>query len=186
MPDIPDIPYEYNFDRSQQELGLLGTNLSKQTSPFAGISSAADVRSKFGLGTSAADIYNPLFTRLARGRGGALARASSRAGASATPEASLFAPIEESYAGQEEQLLSEQGKTEEQQREKIADLLYGTLGQQSQFGLQQAQIGANIWGDVGKNELERRKVEAEQRQANVSPWALALGALGGAAMHFIP
>ena len=143
-------------------------------SGFSGINTAGDIRSRYGLGTSTASVYDPLRRNLGASRGSALARASARSGGSATPGSSLFNPIESAFAGQEENLASQQGQSELGQQDFIANLLQSAMGSQDQFNLQkQGLIGSLSQGLMGGS-LAKRQADYSQQDPQFMQYLMQL------------
>lgn len=148
-PDPQDL-WQYAFS---QGAGALG-ELSGLQSKFAGLNTAGDVQSRFGLGKDTSAIYDPLRRNAASMNQQGLARASARSGGSATPGTSLFDPLEMAYGQQQNQLNSQQAGSDIQQQDFIASILQGAMGSQDQFGLQksgmQGSMAQGLMGGVNQ------------------------------------
>lgn len=133
MPRADGMDLMYGFEnQGQQAL----TGLSNLQSSFAGINSADQARSRYGIKDTAAT-FDPLFKSLATNRARRMGGSVMRAGRSASPEMS-FSNVENDYESQLQNLLGNKGQADIQQQQFVANLLQGAQGGQDQFGLNKA------------------------------------------------
>ncbi len=178
-PDLQDMFYG-NIAQEQD----LANRLRGSRSAFSGLNTAGDIRSRFGLGGDTSGIYAPLHRALSRNRGDALARASARAGGSASREGSIFAPIESAYGGAEEQLYGAQGQSDLQQQQLVAQLLQGSMGAQDTYGLNQTGMLGSLLGGMNQQIGQHRQLDYQLQDPGFMDYlmqVLGMGSRVGAA-----
>lgn len=172
-PDPQDLWYQA-FGGGQNAL----QNTQSLQSGFSGINNVGDVQSRFGVSSDTSGIYNPLRRQLAAQRGSAEARVGARAGSSATPEGSLFAPIEQGYQGGLNTLASQEGQSNISQGNFAANLLQGALGSQDQFGLQKNQLAGNLASGLMGSDVNYQNAQYQNRDPQFMSYLMQLLGMG--------
>lgn len=166
------------------------TQLGGLQNPFAGITDADSAAKKFGLRRDVSSLFSPvrsaLKTQFGQNRGRALSSAATRMGSgTAIPEAT-FSGLEGELAGAENAAMTDlaQSETTAQlgQEDRIAQILYGAMGQGGQFDLNKLTAAMGGQFQAGNAQQSRRLAQEELAGPSAFDWfSTILGAGADAA-----
>lgn len=171
MPRPDGMDLMYGFE--QQGQNAL-TGLGNLQSSFAGINSAQDARSRYGI-KDTSTMFDPLFKSLASNRARRMQGGVMRAGRSASPEMS-FSNIESDYENSLQNLLGNKEQADWQQQQFVANLLGNAQGANNQFGLQKYTGMGNLASGLFNNRLGLEQFNREGE--GPSGWDIAGMVLG--------
>lgn len=164
----------YSFE-NQGQSALNG--LDELKSSFSGINNASDVRSKYGIKSTAAS-FAPMYKMLSANKAKGMQGAQFRSGRSASPEMS-FSGEEGNYQNGLNSLFAQQEQADTGQQSMVAQLLQSALSGNNQFGLQKAGLQGQMSSQLMGNRLN---MEQFNRQGEgPKPWDIISSILGAAA-----